>query len=238
MKSDFRFYVEWDTVTWSRALLFWEQTMRHTENWKGKYGLELGAHRGGLSLYFAREWGCRMVCSDVEWPVAAQTCHADFPPPAQPITYAAVNALEIPYPDATFDLVVFKSMLGVIGRNNRPDQIEQTLAEIRRVLKPGGHVFWAENLRGSRLHGFARRYFVRWGHKWYYPRYSELEHMMRIFPYKQVETTGFLAAFLPGNGRFKNRIAQLDSLLFFLPKSWQYVGYGISRKEGGTDNLA
>jgi ubiquinone/menaquinone biosynthesis C-methylase UbiE len=224
--------LEWDTATWSRALQFWEENKGDNSAWAGKYGLELGAHRGGLSLYFAQEWGCRMLCSDLIYPDKAEAWHAAFAAPDGAIEYAAVDALQIPFPDATFDMVVFKSMLGIIGRNRQPEKMEYALREMYRVLKPGGYLFFAENLHGSLLHRLARRYFVRWGDKWYYPQYEELEQMLRMFPQKQLKTTGFFAAFIPGNRPLKNLAAILDSLLFFVPKSWQYVGYGMARKEG------
>jgi len=55
-----------------------------------------------------------------------------------PFNYSALDAQAIPFPPATFDLVVANHMLYHV-----PD-IQQALKEIRRVLKPGGRLLVLE----------------------------------------------------------------------------------------------
>jgi SAM-dependent methyltransferase len=52
-----------------------------------------------------------------------------------PFRYAKVDARAIPYPDASFDAVIANHMLYHV--NNR----EEALAEIFRVLRPGGRIY-------------------------------------------------------------------------------------------------
>lgn len=56
---------------------------------------------------------------------------------AQAITYQVVDIQDIPYPDASFDIVIANMMLYHV-----PD-LHKGLAEVRRVLKPGGVFYCA-----------------------------------------------------------------------------------------------
>jgi ubiquinone/menaquinone biosynthesis C-methylase UbiE len=60
-------------------------------------------------------------------------------------SFAVIDAQAIPYPDATFDAVIANHMLYHV-----PD-LPTALAEIRRVLKPGGH-FYASTIGTNHLH--------------------------------------------------------------------------------------
>lgn len=64
------------------------------------------------------------------------------------LTFATFNGWEIPYPDKSFSLVtqhvVFSSIALVELR-------ERLAAEMVRVLRPGGYVFWWDTLRLSRF---------------------------------------------------------------------------------------
>ena len=55
----------------------------------------------------------------------------------RPFKYQQIDAQSIPYPDETFDIVLANYMLYHV-----PDR-PKTLQEIRRVLKPGGHLIAA-----------------------------------------------------------------------------------------------
>jgi len=54
---------------------------------------------------------------------------------SHPFTFAVIDAQAIPYPEAAFDAVIANHMLYHV-----PDRAA-ALAEMKRVLKPGGHVF-------------------------------------------------------------------------------------------------
>ena len=173
-----------------------------------------------------------MVCSDLS-PVSekARSLHLENQV-SHLIEYAELDATTIPYPDNTFDFVVFKSVLGAIGRNDHPENQQQAINEIHRVLKPGGFLFFAENLSGSSLHRIARNIFVPWGKSWRYVSVCELNEWLSIFETKEIYTTGFLAAFVSKPKWLKKMAANLDSRLVFLPSKWRYVAYGHAQKNG------
>ncbi len=233
MKSNGKFYrdcVEWDIVTWSRAFDFWEKQAVKAGGFSGKKGLEVGANRGGASLFFANKFGATMVCSDVEDIRLRFRTGKEQNLDGLNIQYKQIDARAIAYADNTFDFVVFKSVLGVIGFNYGHDNIEKALHEIHRVLKPNGILFFAENLRGSRLHQYARKKFVPWGNRWRYISLQEMEGLLAIFQKKELHATGFFAAFVPKPEWLKNLAANIDGLLFFIPKRWRYVAYGFAVK--------
>jgi ubiquinone/menaquinone biosynthesis C-methylase UbiE len=207
--------VEWDTATWSRALA---------------HGLEIGANRGGLSLYFVAKHGAKMVCSDYVFPEKAKEFHKKHPWSEGNIEYQAIDALNIPYPDDSFDFVCFKSVLGVIGAGNRFDNIEKTVSEIHRVLKPGGSLFFAENLVGTFLHKASRSIFVPWGNRWRYLTLEEVNQLLKPFSQQKLTATGFFTAFCPNKFGLKRLAARLDTGLNAFPSNWKYVSIGTAIK--------
>lgn len=222
--------VEWDIVTWSRAFRAWEKIALHRGLDAQNNGLEIGANKGGVSLFFAKRFGTKMICSDViATPQSASIMHKKHQV-AHLIQYNTIDARAIPYPDQHFDFVVFKSLLGVVGANGNIENIEKSLAEIHRVLKPNGILFFAENLTGSPLHRFAHKHFVHWGNNWRYIQLQEMEGLLSRFSEKKLQTTGFFAAFVPKPEWLKSLVGLLDPLFFFLPKSWRYVCYGYAVK--------
>ncbi len=222
-------YVAWDVATWSRPLRYWEKYIGEKKDFSGKCGLEVGANMGGLSLFFARQFGCQMLCTDYIFPEKAKDFHQRFNL-SIPIDYMQVDVQQIPFSDASFDFVVFKSMLGVVGSHGRNEQIEMAIKEMRRVLKPGGILFFAENLKGSALHSSARSRFITWGNNWHYLSLPEINQLLRGFSSNEVYTTGFLAAFVPRPKWLKSFFAWCDQCLFFIPAKWQYVAYGHAVK--------
>lgn len=219
----------WEVATWLRALFFWEQAIRE-KNMVLKNGLEIGAHGGGLSLFFAKKFGSKMLCTDLE-PVLqkAQMLHQKHGV-QHLVEYAQADATALLYPDATFDFVVFKSVLGGIGRNQTWGKQEQAIQEIHRVLRPGGVLFFAENLRGSALHRMARQKFVPWGSTWQYVSLQDLEDWLSVFEQKEIRATGFLAAFARRPGWLNYLAAGVDKLLFFIPDHARYLAYGLAVK--------
>jgi ubiquinone/menaquinone biosynthesis C-methylase UbiE len=61
----------------------------------------------------------------------------------------SADARDLPFPDASFDLVVNSYMLDLLPREDIP----RVLAEFQRVLKPGGHLVLSNMTKGeARLH--------------------------------------------------------------------------------------
>ncbi len=221
--------VEWDVPTWSRAVRAWEDYIALYNPGLG-YGLELGSRHGGLSFFFAQRYGSNMVCSDYGGPSEKALALHQSEGLSEKITYSDVDATAMAFSDGTFDFVVFKSMLGAVGSRGRYERMEQAMAEIHRVLKPGGVLFFAENLAASPLHRLLRRMLIPWGRSWTYLSYREMQDYLAVFDQDRLESTGFLAVFASRPAWLKAFLAHVDSKLTFLPASWRYVGYGWGRK--------
>jgi ubiquinone/menaquinone biosynthesis C-methylase UbiE len=230
VKSRLTTAVEWDVPTWSRAVLFWQKSIVE-QRFSVKNGLEIGGRHGGLSWYFATQFGSTMCCTDTTPPSAqALSLHRDSGLQAS-ISYAIADATCLPFEDQSFDFVVFKSVLGVIGAHGHTEAIPVALSEMHRVLRPGGVLFFAENLRGSQAHQMARKIFVPWGSNWHYLTEHELVRLLAPFVRKKIRTTGFLSAFAPKPAWLKELLSRIDEYLLFIPPSWRYVGYGFAVKK-------
>lgn len=219
--------IGWDTATWSKALCAWDEVIPDLAN--ALAALELGAGRGGLSIYLALH-GCRVVCSDVESPeLLAKPIHQQHRFGEQ-ISYRAVDATSIPYADSSFDVVAFKSLLGGIGGHRGQEFIGQSVSEIHRILRPGGFLLFAENLVGSSIHMYMRRRFVKWGQSWHYLSHDEIEILLRPFSRRRVETAGFLSAF--GRSELQRSfLYMVDKLINpVIPDSQHYLVYGWAQK--------
>jgi ubiquinone/menaquinone biosynthesis C-methylase UbiE len=230
-KHFYKDVIEWDVPNWSRSLHFWSSYVAKHIHSQNPVGLEIGARDGGISLYFAAKHNFRMVCSDYGGPtIKARETHKAYGV-ADKIEYADVNAMQIPYPDNTFDMVVFKSVLGALGRQGQTkDGQTAAILELYRVLKPGGVLLFAENLKGSVFHNFARKKFVPWGPTWRYVTVSEMKEYIKPYRELEYETFGFFGASFRNN-RLKRIIYPLECLLHFvLPKSAQYIIYGAAVK--------
>jgi SAM-dependent methyltransferase len=126
--------------------------------------LALGEHNGGLSLWLAL-MGKQVICSDLEnAEKQAMALHERYNV-TDKVRYENIDATNIPYKDK-FDIVIFKSMLGGIGKNNNMELQQKVICEIHKALKPGGKLLFAENLRASPLHEFLRKRFISWGRRW------------------------------------------------------------------------
>lgn len=226
---DFDIIIEWDVPTWKRALLFWMNKI-DKEDLNVKNGLEIGAWNGGLTCFFAREYGARMKCTDKRGPSEKALKLHENMGVASLIEYTKVDVVKMPFEDNSFDFVVFKSVLGVVGTDDNFDLQKKAINEIYRVLKPGGTLFFAENCKGSIFHQLARKYFVQWGKSWRYVAPFELEELLEKFEKKEIHSTGFFAIFYSKPGRIKNALARLDEKLGFLPQKWKYVLYGYAVK--------
>src|SRR5262245_36085179 len=170
-------FIEWDVRNWSAALDFW---LAHTtQNISKCHALELGSRNGGLSLWMALQ-GARVVSSDVALPPENASRSHQARGVSHLIRYEAIDATSIPYV-SQFDVVLFKSMLGAVGKFKGRTGQAQAIQEMHKALKHGGELFFAENLVGSGLHQFLRRKFVRWGTSWRYVSVAEMEEFLSPF---------------------------------------------------------
>ncbi|WP_459643268.1 class I SAM-dependent methyltransferase [Kineococcus sp. NUM-3379] len=107
----------------------------------GRDVLEVGSGRGGGSSYLSRYRGTRTM-TGVDFSagaVALCTRHRRGPG----LRFVQGDAQALPFPDATFDAVVNVESSHCYG------SVPAFLTEVRRVLRPGGDLYWAD-LRPTR----------------------------------------------------------------------------------------
>ena len=218
--------IQWDVKSWSKALSYWDSKVEWD---KIQHSLELGGREGGLSLWLALK-GKTVVCSDLK----------DVQKTAEPlhkrhhvstwITYQDIDATNIPY-EEYFDLIVFKSIIGGIGRNDNYKNQHKVFKEIYKALKPGGKLLFAENLAASAVHRRLRKRFVQWGSSWRYVSLDEMKEFLSDFSYYDIKTTGLLGTF-GRTERQRNVLSAVDDLVLnkICPDRWKYICYGIAEK--------
>jgi SAM-dependent methyltransferase len=208
----------WDIATWSHAVRFWEERT----DFRGRC-LELGARDGGLSLWLADK-GCEVVCSDVWGADRGASLHRRF---GVTVTYQNIDAQAIPFDGGSFDIVVFKSMLGALVSHDRQ---RTAVSEMHRVLKPGGVLLFAENATATRLHRLLRQKHRAWGTAWRYISIEEIGRFLSVFSSVEIRTRGLLA--LAGvTERQRKILAAVDCVIDRVcPASWKYVVFGVARK--------
>ena len=209
--------IEWDTVTWGRAVDFWQAA----------HVLDIGSRGGGLSLMFA-QMGCQVRCTDLENPKeTAAPLHQRYGVEDR-ISYAAVNAVKL---DAIeeYDIICFKSVLGGIGYgDNRPDQ-EKAVRNMYRALKPGGYLMFAENLTATPVHQLLRRKFNRWN-TWRYITIAEAIDFCSDFSEVRFRCFGFFGT-LGRNERQRRVLGRIDEAIdWLLPDSAKYTISVVARK--------
>lgn len=218
--------LQWDVTTWSVALRYWEKDV----DWnKVQNALELGGREGGLSLWFALK-GKPVICSDLlNTKATAEALHKKYNITLL-ISYEDINATAIPY-ENTFDVIVFKSIIGGIGYGDNKAAQQAAFDQIYKALKPGGKLLFAENLTATWLHRKLRSRFVGWGSAWRYITEEELYGFLGKFSSKSVLTTGVVAVFGRTEGQ-KQLLSWFDRYLFnwIFPSNWKYVGYGVAVK--------
>ncbi len=106
--------------------------------------LDVGAGFGSLSLYFAH-LGARVVAVDPD-AQRAQVALTIARRRGLDLSVFGASAQSLPFPDASFDLVVANNSLCYIARR---DEHRVALSEMRRVLRPDG---WLAMRNPNRLH--------------------------------------------------------------------------------------
>ncbi len=213
---------EWDIVNWSKSRKLWDPQIASLSG----EALGIGERGGGLSLYMAKN-GLKVVCTDLnDFPETTAQLHQKFKV-AEQITYQKESALDLSFDDNSFDLVMFKSVIGALSEKERQ---QQAINEIYRVLKPGGYLMFAENLEGSALHRYLRKKFVKWEHYWRYLTYKGDLDLFSQFSHCEYQTHGFLGAF----GRSEKQrsvLGKMDRLAEkMVPAGMRYILVGVCKK--------
>ena len=97
--------------------------------------LEVACNMGTTMVALAEAHGCRITGLDMN-PKALEKARANIAAHGlnDVIDVLEGNALALPFPDATFDVVINEAMLTMLPRENKA----KAIAEYFRVLKPGG----------------------------------------------------------------------------------------------------
>ena len=97
--------------------------------------LEVACNMGTTMIALAEAHGCRITGLDMN-PKALEKARANIAAHGlnDVIDVVEGNALALPFPDATFDVVINEAMLTMLPRENKA----KAIAEYFRVLKPGG----------------------------------------------------------------------------------------------------
>ncbi len=98
--------------------------------------LELGCGAGTLWIENTARIpaDAQIILSDLSEGMVAQA-HAGLQAGYANLQFKTIDAQEIPFEDGGFDIVIASSMLYHVS------DLEKALGEIRRVLKPGGHLY-------------------------------------------------------------------------------------------------
>lgn len=222
-KEELEAIIQWDVKNWSKALDFWNQHLRIEP---GMRVLALGEREGGLSYYFAKQ-GCEVVCSDYnDFPETTVDFHREKKV-SDSISYRQIDMRNIDFEEETFDVVVFKSVIGALG--NKEDQ-DQAIREIHRVLKPNGAFLFAENAKGSKALQALRRRMVNWGERWRYISSKDVGYWSSLFTDSHVKTYGSTAV-LGRSEKQRSTLASLDKVFSpITPRRWRYIFFGVMTK--------
>jgi len=215
--------VGWDIANWSKALDYWEKNTSVSN--KEYQCLELGSSKGGMSLWLALNKN-RVLCTDLYGPEKDAYHIHEKHNCASRITYAAIDATNIPY-EGYFDVIIFKSILGGISSDTNQNK-GNTINEIYKALKPGGVLFFAENLEATLLHRILRKGY---GTKdWNYLKLSEIDEVFAPFSTVNYTTEGFFGCF-GRNEQQRNMLGKLDHLLAsIIPMKSKYIVIGVAVK--------
>lgn len=219
-KEEIEEIIQWDVKNWRNALPFWDA---HFDIKPGMKVLALGEREGGLSFYFAK-LGCSVVCSDYnELPEVTQEMH-EKKGVSQNISYKTVDMRAIDFEDGTFDIVVFKSVIGALNSKEFQDQ---AVGEIKRVLKMGGAFLMAENAQASKFHQKLRKKYISWSHGWRYITNEDLQYWASLFSKASFKSHGF-SGLLGRSEKQRSALGSVDRIFSPLtPKKWKYIYFGV-----------
>lgn len=225
-KETLKDIIQWDVNSWSKALNHWDKTFDYGKN---QIGLELGGREGGLSLWLALK-NIQTICSDlVDVENTAKHLHKKYDV-LNIISYEDIDATFIPY-ENKFDIIVFKSIIGGVGRNDNHKAQQKVFDEIFKALKPGGRLFFAENLIGSIFHQKLRKKYTNWGEAWRYVSIEEMHQFLKRFTSYEINTNGIVGT-LGRNEKQRNFLSSVDEIILnkICPNNWKYIVYGSATK--------
>ena len=214
---------QWEVRSWSRALTMWS---KHLPQHRPATAFGIGEREGGLSLWLAA-LGLEVTCTDLRpFPAETKALHQRYGVQDR-IRYQQADATALPIVDASYDIVFFKSVIGALGTKEAQ---AKAIAEMHRVLRPGGVLLFAENLHGTALHGWLRKRYVSWSSYWRYLDCTEDRDLFNPFATLHDATTALFANLGRSEGQ-RDLLAQADGVLApLVPRSQHAIWYGAAIK--------
>jgi 2-polyprenyl-3-methyl-5-hydroxy-6-metoxy-1,4-benzoquinol methylase len=228
-ESIMRDSIGWDFENWKQSIHFFE---KHIKLEKSMKVLELGAgaSSGGYSHYLASK-GINVICSDFPEVYESAIHFHKKARLERNISYQGINALNISYKNE-FDVIIFKSILGGIGRWGDLSKFEDVIDNVYKALKPQGYMLFAENLKSTFIHEIFRNIFGNGKKGWTYINLEEYENIVKkYFSTYNMDTTGFLGCF--GQTEFQRSIlGKIDQKIFknIIPKKFNYILFCSAQK--------
>lgn len=226
-----RLTFDWKVASWNR--LFTEVLSSLNDDLTEKTVLEVGANKGGLSLFFSLR-GCKVVCSDVrpDYVAVARRLHSAW---IRRCAYLATDLRALPLRSGVVDLVVMKSVLGGVYASGGEEAVVAGLTEVHRVLRGGGSCLLLEQLEGDPLSRWLRsRVFP--SRQWHYFSTDEFLEMnggvsaMFRGGFRQVQwrcgtfLSHVLEEKLPPEAKLVRLACVVDRLIErFIPDNWKHL---------------
>ncbi|HLI70190.1 MAG TPA: methyltransferase domain-containing protein [Ktedonobacteraceae bacterium] len=113
------------------------QILLHSHIYPGARILEIGSNTGFTSMEIAKLLDCHVIGIDINEQavaMASELLRRESPIIQKRVSFQVASALQIPFPDDTFDLIVTGGANTFIDEQNRA----RAFAEYSRVLKPYG----------------------------------------------------------------------------------------------------
>jgi len=192
-----------------------------TEAKAGMRVLDIGCNIGNSSFYLAREFSCYVVGIDASRAaVEVAQIRAQENPPPVPAIFHLADARAMPFDDDEFDAVVSKDTF--VNIVNKP----QLVAEIFRVLKPGGWLAFTDWMQGNRE---STQAYLTWREF----KKEEPFDMVSLDGYEQLlQTAGFASIVKQDRGReFRQHIAQRYAAFVAVDPAEMQRRFGISNHD-------
>lgn len=138
--------------------------------------LEVGTGAGGIAHYFATHSQLRCEVSAVDVVDNRQVTDG--------YAFQQVQSVELPYSDATFDVVISNHVIEHVG--DAEAQARQ-LTELRRVMKPGGTGYLAVPNRWMLVEPHYRLMFLSWWPRAWRTTYLRLMRKGRFYDCEPLE---------------------------------------------------
>jgi ubiquinone/menaquinone biosynthesis C-methylase UbiE len=195
---------------------------------KGRDVLEIGCGRGGGASYVARYLGPRSVTGMDLAPNAIEFCRRHHA--ADCLHFVCGDAVALPFEGASFDAVIS------IESSHCYSSMREFLSEVRRVLRPGGHLLLADR-RDRKGAETLRAQLRRSGFRILSER-RITPNILRALDLDNERRMALIHRGVPGLWRklFKQFAATPGTSMYesFRKGHWEYLSFVLRRDAGGV----